>query len=370
MLLSRVRRLSILLVLHLLIGFSLIPSLDLPPLGQLIGWALLVVSSLLVPLGFQSRNIQKPWLAWVSLLTMGVFSSLAVFSLLRLVLLGILLPFGEASAWAHGSAVAVLVIVAVVSLFGVFNARRLARVKEVEIALPGLPEAFSGFSIVQLSDIHVGPTIKHDYIERIVQRVNGLDPDFVAITGDLVDGTVAQLSRHIAPLGALRGRHGVAVVTGNHEYYAGALQWIDELRRIGLSVLLNEHLVLQHDGAELVIAGVTDYSAGRYFDTHRSDPLAALVGAPEAARKILLAHQPRSAHAALEAGFDLQLCGHTHGGQFWPWVHFVRLQQPWVAGIQQLGKLKVYISRGTGYWGPPIRFAAPAEITHIRLIAA
>ncbi len=141
-----------------------------------------------------------------------------------------------------------------------------------------------------------------------------------------------------------------------------------ELARLGLPVLLNEHVRLRHEGADLVVAGVTDHSAHHFEPTHRSDPAAALMGAPLGAPKILLAHQPVSALAALDLGYDLQLSGHTHGGQFWPWMHLVRWQQPWVAGLQRAGNLQVYISRGTGYWGPPLRYGAPSEITRIRLV--
>jgi predicted MPP superfamily phosphohydrolase len=145
---------------------------------------------------------------------------------------------------------------------------------------------------------------------------------------------------------------------------------VAELRDLGVNVLLNEHVVLQHNDSALVIAGVTDHS-GHHFDaSHRSDPAAAIATAPDDVVRILLAHQPRSAAAALQAGFHLQLSGHTHGGQFWPWNFFVRLQQPFTAGLHRLQGLWVYTSRGTGYWGPPKRFGAPSEITHLRLVSA
>jgi uncharacterized protein len=182
---------------------------------------------------------------------------------------------------------------------------------------------------------------------------------------------VAELRDHVAPLARLQSRHGSFFVTGNHEYYAGAVPWIAELRRLGIRVLHNEHVLIRRDTATLVLAGVPDYSAGRFHQDHRSDPEAALEGAPpEAAARILLAHQPRTAPAAEKAGFDLQLSGHTHGGQFWPWIHFVRFQQPFTAGLHRLGRMWVYVSRGTGYWGPPKRFGAPSEITEVRLVAA
>ena len=144
--------------------------------------------------------------------------------------------------------------------------------------------------------------------------------------------------------------------------------WVRELRRLGARVLLNEHVVLEHAGARITVAGVTDYSAHHFDPAHRSDPRRALAGAPAESLKLLLAHQPRSAPAAAEAGYDLQLSGHTHGGQFWPWNFFVPLQQPFTAGLKRLGRMWVYISRGTGYWGPPMRFGVPSEITLLRLV--
>src|SRR5262249_28756852 len=151
----------------------------------------------------------------------------------------------------------------------------------------------------------------------------------------------------------------------------GAPAWVAELERLGINVLMNEHTVIDRNGAALVLAGVADYGAHHFEPTHRSDPQASLAGAPHGAgAKVLLAHQPRTAMAAAAAGFDLQLSGHTHGGQFWPWNHFVRFQQPFTAGLARLERLWVYTSRGTGYWGPPKRFGAPSEITRIRLVPA
>jgi uncharacterized protein len=191
----------------------------------------------------------------------------------------------------------------------------------------------------------------------------------IAVTGDLVDGSVRDLSRHTEPLSRLTARHGAFFVTGNHEYYSGVGAWVKEVRRLGLSVLMNEHIVLQHGGASVIVAGVTDYTAGYFDPAQRSDPIGALTGAPsDAGVRVLLAHQPRSAFAAARAGYDLQLSGHTHGGQFFPWNFVVRLFHPFTTGLHRLGKLWIYISRGTGYWGPPKRLGAPSEITFLRLV--
>lgn len=313
---------------------------------------------------------------------MGWFSSLAVLTLVRdgLSLLGWV---GQAAGWwslpanwtSTGAAMVVGVSLAVTAL-GYWNARRTAAVVRVDVPIAGLPQALHGFTVAQISDIHVGPTIRQGYLQRIVDRVNALEADLVAITGDLVDGRVDELHPHVSPLAGLRARHGSFFVTGNHEYYSGAHAWIEALHGLGVKVLMNEHVVVHHGDeqsaqAALLVAGVTDYTAHHFDETHRSDPHAALAGAPEAVQlRLLLAHQPRSAPAAAQAGFDLQLSGHTHGGQFWPWNLLVPLQQPYTAGLHRLGALWVYTSRGTGYWGPPKRLGAPSEITHLRLVPA
>src|SRR5690606_4883869 len=204
----------------------------------------------------------KTLLAWSGLLAMGIFSSLAVFSLLRAFVLALMSLLGRDSpAVTHYSALAVIGVVVAVTLFGLLNARRTARVVERDIALRNLPAELAGFRIVQLSDIHVGPTIKRGYIDAIVRRVNELSPDIIVITGDLVDGSVADLRDDIAPLAQLSARHGVYVVTGNHEYYSGADSWIAAFERLNMKVLLNRHVLLAHEGARLVLAGISDYSA-------------------------------------------------------------------------------------------------------------
>jgi len=357
--------------LHAYIGWRLLPPLELHPAALALAITGLVLSAGLVPLGLLGRFVAaNPSLAdrlsWLGSLAMGLFSSVLVLTLLRDV--GLLLA--GAPSLAEPTALAVVIAAGLFTGFGYVNARRIARIVRVEVPLAGLPPELKGFTIVQLSDIHVGPTIKRNYVQAIVDRVNELDADLVAITGDVVDGSVEHLGAHTAPLGQLRSRHGSYFVTGNHEYYSGAAAWMAEFERIGLKGLHNSHAVIAHNGARLVLAGVTDYSAGAFDAAQASDPVAALAGSPAGLPRILLAHQPRSAPAAETAGFDLQLSGHTHGGQFWPWNFFVPLQQPFTAGLHRLGRLTVYTSRGTGYWGPPKRLGAPSEITVLRLVAA
>jgi hypothetical protein len=377
----RIRRLIpviILGLLHVYIGVRLLPDLASSPGVRVGGALLLVVSCALMLAGLMSRSMQPravaDRVATVGLLAMSLFSSLFVFTLLRdlvLLLAIVALPARHVHLLVMVTAQVVVGLATFVTLVGFAGARRRARIVSVEVPLANLPLALQGFSIAQISDVHVGSQIKQKYVDAIVDAVNGLDPDLIAVTGDLVDGSVHDLSSHIAPLGRLSARHGAFVVTGNHEYYSGERAWTAEFRRLGLHVLLNEHVVVRHGGSPLVVAGVTDYSAHHFDPEQRSDPVAALWGAPaDAGAKILLAHQPRSAAAAATAGFDLQLSGHTHGGQFWPWNLFVRFQQPFTAGLHRLNHLWIYISRGTGYWGPPNRFGAPSEITLLRLVAA
>lgn len=361
-------------MLHLYLGWRLAAGVAAFAALTWTGAVLLVTLMCLMPLGLLARGIARQplsdRLAWAGMLAMGLFSSLLVLTLLRDVLLLAGFVGAGSTAWSIGTARAVPVLALLVSLIGFANARRTARVVTVRVPITDLPAALHGFSIAQISDIHVGPTIKRAYLEAIVTVVNRLQADVIAITGDLVDGSVAQLAPHTAPLAGLCAIQGTFFVTGNHEYYANALAWIAEIRRLGITVLLNEHVVLTHGTHQIVLGGVTDFNGHHFDESHRSDPVAALRGAPAAAVRILLAHQPRSAAAAADAGFDLQLSGHTHGGQFFPWNLFVPLQQPYTAGLHRLRQLWVYTSRGTGYWGPPKRFCAPSEITLIQLVPA
>jgi predicted MPP superfamily phosphohydrolase len=249
--------------------------------------------------------------------------------------------------------------------------RKPVEVRRVRVALDRLPPEQDGFRIVQLTDIHVGPTIGRAFVEQIVARANALDPDLIAITGDLVDGGVAELAPAVEPLGGLRARHGVYFVTGNHEYFSGAEAWMKELNRLGIRVLRNERVSIGNAAAGFDLAGVEDRSAVRYGGPAPDAALARALAARDTRRElVLLAHQPRTLLDASSFDVGLQLSGHTHGGQMWPFNFIVQLQQPFVAGLHRRGRSQIYVSRGTGYWGPPMRLGAPAEITEIRLECA
>jgi predicted MPP superfamily phosphohydrolase len=370
--------LGILALVHTYVGCRLLPDMPIGTAGRVAGALWLAVSFVSMPLSFFARSFRsRAWadrVAAVGLFMMGFFSSLFVFTLLRDVALAptlLLVPGSAAARVSSVSAIGVAAIAAIVTLVGFLNARRRATVVKVDVPIRDLPDELHGFTIAQISDVHVGPTIKRAYVDAIVDAVNDLKADLIAVTGDIVDGSVRDLAGHTQPLARLNARHGAYFVTGNHEYYSGEAAWTAEFERLGLHVLMNEHVVVNHEGARLVVAGVADYSAHHFDPSQKSDPVAALKDAPrDAGARILLAHQPRSAPAAAAAGFDLQLSGHTHGGQFWPWMFFVRLQQPFTAGLHRLNDLWIYISRGTGYWGPPKRFGSPSEITRLRLVKA
>ncbi len=262
---------------------------------------------------------------------------------------------------SRGIASGLLALVAVGAVHGVASATGAVGVRRVAVKLARLE---SGYRLVQLSDLHIGPTLKREWLARVVAQVNALAPDAVVITGDLVDGSVANLREHVAPLADLDAKDGVYFVTGNHEYYSGADAWLRELERLGVKPLRNERVRIGGErGFDL--AGVDDYNA--FGPGHGPDLARALAGRDSRRELVLLAHQPRQVRESAKHDVGLQLSGHTHGGQIFPWNFFVRVQGPWVAGLYRVGNTQLYVSRGTGYWGPPMRVLAPSEITLLEL---
>ena len=240
-------------------------------------------------------------------------------------------------------------------------------ITEVQVTLAKLPRELDGFSIVQLSDLHIGGTIDRAFVADVVDQTNRLAPDLVALTGDLVDGRRADLAHHAVPLGGLRARHGAYAVTGNHEYYWGADPWIAHLSTLGLRYLRNQRVTIGEGDATFDLAGVDDHESHRYAG-HGEDLASATAGRAPQRALVLLAHQPRQVRRAQHHGVDLQLSGHTHGGQIWPWHYAVKLQQRGLlAGRYQFGDTQLYVTRGCGYWGPRLRVLAPLEITRVIL---
>ncbi|MDX1957182.1 MAG: metallophosphoesterase [Leptospiraceae bacterium] len=247
--------------------------------------------------------------------------------------------------------------------YGILEVLKEVPVKKVTVKIPNLHPDLVGFRIVQMSDIHVGPTIHKDFTMMLRDKVNELQADMVAITGDLVDGLVNDLRDHVAPLGEIQSKHGTFFVTGNHEYYSGAISWVKEIKRIGIQVLVNENILLKNKDAMLLLAGVPDHKGGNFYPEHEPDYRKAIENKSESDLKILLAHQPKQVYGASDAGFDLQLSGHTHAGQYFPGTVLIHLAQKFVVGLKKYKNTILYVSPGTGYWGPPIRTFAPSEIT-------
>jgi predicted MPP superfamily phosphohydrolase len=253
-------------------------------------------------------------------------------------------------------------------LDGVWTAFRPPEVSTVQVRLPNLPRALSGMSFVQLTDIHVGPWVDARFLQEIIDRSQALRPDFFAITGDLMDGDVAQLGPTVGLLGKLQSRFGTFFVTGNHEYYSGVEQWVPALRGMGMTVLRNQRVSLGDSSASLDLVGVDDWGAHRQGFASGYDLQAALAGAEPGRARILLAHQPKGFEEAVQGGVGLQVSGHTHGGQLWPWRYLVPLVYPYFSGRYTLGESTIYVSRGCGFWGPPVRLGVPAEIVRVVLV--
>ncbi|MFD0025433.1 metallophosphoesterase [Streptomyces sp. NPDC058382] len=245
--------------------------------------------------------------------------------------------------------------------YGTYGVLRGPRVKHVTIPLARLPRSAHGFRIAVVSDIHLGPILGRSHTQRVVDTVNRTQPDLIAVVGDLVDGSVADLGPAAEPLARLRSRHGSFFVTGNHEYYSGAAQWVDHVRELGLHPLENARVEI--DGFDL--AGVNDI--GGEAEGQGPDFGRALGDRDRSRAAVLMAHQPVLIDEAVAHGVDLQLSGHTHGGQLWPGNYIAELSNPTVAGLERYGDTQLYVTRGAGAWGPPVRVGAPSDVTVVEL---
>jgi len=338
--------------------------------------ALAVLAALIVLHPIAERALPRPlarFVSWPAALWMGAFFWLFLLSLASDVVLwtaGGVARAADASAPGEGAAVlrAVLAlgITGAALAAGLRNGLAPPALRREEFAIERWPRGLDGFRIVQISDIHIGPLLGRDFAAHLVQRVNALAPDLVAVTGDLVDGSAPRLASEVAPFAGLRGRYGVFFVTGNHDHYSGADHWSEAVRGLGMRVLRNERVEIGAPGASFDLVGVDDHHA-HFAGDGRSDLARALAGRDPERAAVLLAHDPATFARARGAEIDLQLSGHTHGGQIWPFAWFVRIATPYVAGRYREGRAQLYVSRGTGFWGPPLRLFAPAEITEITL---
>ncbi|MFR9799933.1 metallophosphoesterase [Streptomyces sp. MS06] len=288
------------------------------------------------------------------------------------VLLGVLLRLALTLAGVGGSqdrarivTWAVLGVSAVLLAWGYAEARRVPRVRRLDVQLPRLGAALDGTRVALITDTHYGPLDRARWSARVCEAVNALEADLVCHTGDIADGTADRRRAQAAPLGTVRATRARVYVTGNHEYYSEAQGWVDLMDELGWEPLRNRHLLLEQGGDTLVVAGVDDVTAeASGLEGHGAHLEGALDGADPDLPVLLLAHQPKFVDRAAAAGIDLQLSGHTHGGQIWPFHHLVGLDQPALAGLSHHGSRTIlYTSRGTGFWGPPFRVFAPSEIT-------
>jgi predicted MPP superfamily phosphohydrolase len=330
----------------------------------------LVAFPVLMYLGHGPRH--RDWAARTGDTLLGVVWVLFTWALLGIVLRLALLVAGVGEpASSRIAALPVTAVSLVLLLWGYAEAMRVPRIRRVDVTVPRLGAGLDGVRVVLLTDTHYGPINRARWSARVVAAVNDLDADIVCHTGDIADGTVSERREQAAPLGTVRAKLARTYVTGNHEYFGAAQSWLDHMRDLGWEPLHNRHIVVERDGSRLVVAGVDDATAaGARAPGHRADHAAALAGTDPDLPVLLLAHQPKQVDAAVRHGVDLQISGHTHGGQIWPFHYLVRLDQPVVQGLSRHGdRTQLYTSRGTGFWGPPFRIFAPSEITVLTLRA-
>jgi len=277
---------------------------------------------------------------------------------------------GRRAFLARATASAAIAGTAVVAVGGRRTAFEITK-PEMAVPLARLPRELSGFRIVHLTDLHIGPILQDRFVETVVEETNASRPDLIVVTGDLVDGPVERLGSVIDPLARLRARCGIAFVTGNHEYYSGAESWVEFLKSRGIHVLVNQRIAVGDrggGGASFDVAGVPDHHAGRFLRDHEPDLERALDGRDPERELLFLAHQPCQLALARGRGVGLQLSGHTHGGQMWPFRALVAMTQPFVTGLHRTEEgSAIWVSRGAGFWGPPMRVLEPAEIATIVL---
>ncbi len=321
---------------------------------------------LLAPIA--ERTLRPPlarWVLWPAGIWMGVLFFLILLVPLTDFLLFITRVEVDATV-ARQRALVVAGITSVACIAATLEGLRPPRLVRHEIELSRWPKSLDGFRIVQITDIHIGPLLDRRFAEALTERCNALAPDLLAVTGDLVDGGIQQLYHEVTPFERLRARHGVFFVTGNHDHYSGARNWTDRSRELGMRVLRNERVWIGDAGARFELAGVDDHRSGA-VDGSGEDLDLALADRDHTVPLVLLAHDPSTFKRASQRGIDFQISGHTHGGQIWPFRYFVRLAVPFVAGHYEQRGARLYVSRGTGFWGPPMRLFSPAEITEFTL---
>jgi predicted MPP superfamily phosphohydrolase len=350
-----------------------------------LGWALAGLA-LSFPVSFllgrrlglgPGRLVMLPGYVWLGIMMLLLTVVVGVDLLRALLWLGARATGHESPLASPGRRRLLARAAAVVAIAGVGGATALALwlglgrlvIKRVAVVLPRLPASLDGFTIALLSDLHLGVMRSGRWVREVVARTNELGADLIAIAGDLADATPAQLQGESVMLGELRARHGVFFVTGNHEYFVDLHGWLARLRELDIRVLRNERVQIGRAGASFDLCGIDDHDGARFARDHGANVAEALRGRDPDRAVVLLAHQPRAVFEAAKHQVGLVLCGHTHGGQVWPWRYLVYLQQPYVSGLHDYRGTQIYVSEGTGFWGPPMRLGSAAEITLVTLHA-
>jgi predicted MPP superfamily phosphohydrolase len=371
------RRMVLVLVITLLLfgvpwWTLLAPSASWPTAVFVVGTLLFAVAFTAMPLlmvfGHGRRHFD--WAAATGDTLLGVAWVMFVWSLLGQLLHLVLLTAGiEDPVRSRLVAGTVLGVVAILLAWGYTEAMRVPRVKNVDVAIARLGPGMAGLRVAVITDTHYGPINRARWSAAVVARVNELGADIVCHVGDIADGTVEVRKLQASPLASVNATLSRVYVTGNHEYFSEAEGWLNYMESIGWAALHNRHVVVERGGDRLIVAGVDDATAhSSGVHGHRADLEAALAGADATLPVLLLAHQPKQVAHAVLTGVDLQISGHTHGGQIWPFNFLVRLEQPVVHGLSREGdRTQLYTSRGTGFWGPPFRVFAPSEITLLTL---
>ncbi|MBU0744850.1 MAG: metallophosphoesterase [Gammaproteobacteria bacterium] len=339
--------------------------------AMMIGWEIIYRYNVSL-----ADNLWFRALAWTGSTLLGIWVTFILFSLLidmgylvfltvtKLNNFSLFTPMQNSILFQRISIV-IFIIALLIAGFGLKTALSVPKIIDIFVPISGKLSSLQEMKIVQISDLHVGALIRHDYIENVVQEVNKLKPDLIVFTGDVADGTVQGLIKQLQPLAKLYAPLGKFYVTGNHEYYWGAKQWVNGMRELGFTPLINENQIIDFKGVKILVAGVTDVSAGQFLPEHKPDIQQAILSNEHSDLKVLLSHSPRTLCEAGVAGFDLQLSGHTHAGQFFPFSLLLPLAHKYHNGLNCQDDIWLYVNSGTGSWGPVNRFGVHSEITVI-----
>jgi uncharacterized protein len=364
-------------IVLLLFGVPLVELVivpDWPTAVTVVAAVVVVAGALAMPIGMVFGHGRRglDWAAKMGDTLLGVAWVVFTWSVLgNLLWIALLVAGVDAPARWRAVALSVVAISVVLLAWGYWQAMRVPPVRRVDVTIPRLGVGLDGTRVVLITDTHYGPINRERWSAGVTAAINGLDADIVCHTGDIADGTVHRRRAQARHLGDIQARLARTYVTGNHEYFSQAQGWLDYMQELGWEPLHNRHLVVERGGDRLVIAGIDDRTAaGSGNPGHRADPAAALAGADPDLPVLMLAHQPKQVGQVAEHGADLQLSGHTHGGQIWPFHLLVLTDQPVLAGLSRHGeRTQLYTSRGSGFWGPPFRVFAPSEITLLTLKA-